>query len=574
MPSLVTSRRSPQRILVVDPSPAASQRLQEALRQDVTRHYELHWFAGVREALSVARAHDVDTVFMSYSLARNRRRDYLGMARRYRVSTPIIVYGAPLSAEAEAGLHAAGAFDYLAEDQWEPQALTRVLHYAGQLKQRNQHIIALRDFDPQTGIPSQQHCYRALLQQLERTRARGFQLGLLQINLDGFKAINNTLGRRVGERLLAEVVKRFQSVLAPGQRLYRLGDEQFCVSLTSDDARDALGDLVEELSAVHARPYSPQGHNLILGCSMGGATFPDTAGDVETLFRHTGAALHQAKKERGCSYRFYSAGLAQAAAQQIALEPELINALRNKELRLFYQPRVDISSGRIIGAEALMRWQHPERGLIPPGEFIPLAEKTGLIVPMGYWAIYQAGEDLKKMKAEGVNLQRIGINLSFRQFQDETLVPTIARLLTRGNIPPSQLEFELTETAMALNEQHVEHCIRELNRLGIAFSLDDFGTGYSSFAHLQKLPISTLKVDRSFVQGVCDSPDDAEIVRAIINLAHNLRKDVIAEGVETPEQLAFLREHGCDQVQGFHFGRPVPLETLCQQVKKPRRIQL
>ncbi|MFC6670399.1 putative bifunctional diguanylate cyclase/phosphodiesterase [Marinobacterium aestuariivivens] len=234
---------------------------------------------------------------------------------------------------------------------------------------------------------------------------------------------------------------------------------------------------------------------------------------------------------------------------------------------LFYQPRVDLRTGKIIGAEALMRWQHPERGLVQPDEFIPVAEKTGLIVPMGYWAIHQAGQDMRRFREAGFRFGSIGVNLSFRQFKDDFLAKTIRRIIDKNEIDPSRLEFELTETALFSDEAHVQSCLKELSALGIDFSLDDFGTGYSSFALLQKLPISTLKIDKSFVAGVNTSKDDEEIVRAIINLAHNLHKKVIAEGVENKAQLEFLIRHECDQVQGYFFSPPVPVEDFMRMLR-------
>lgn len=260
------------------------------------------------------------------------------------------------------------------------------------------------------------------------------------------------------------------------------------------------------------------------------------------------------------------------ATQLNGYDPELWRALQREEFELFYQPRIDLRRGSICGAEALIRWRHPERGLQQPDSFIPACEASGLIVPLGYWIIQEVGRNLPAMKAAGLD-GRIGVNLSFRQFQDRYLAPTIERLMRDHLMDTRTLEFELTETALCSDEEHVRSTISQLSSQGVEFSLDDFGTGYSSFSLLQKLPITTLKIDKTFVDGIPGNPDDEEIVRAIINLAHNLNKQVIAEGVETRAQLEFLIRHDCDQVQGYFFSRPVCLEQFLTLLSTNRRQQ-
>ncbi|WP_315981458.1 EAL domain-containing protein [Aliamphritea spongicola] len=271
--------------------------------------------------------------------------------------------------------------------------------------------------------------------------------------------------------------------------------------------------------------------------------------------------------------QLFASSLPDTEGEYNDLEPDLILALQKEQFELFYQPRVDIRTGTIIGAEALIRWRHPERGLIAPGEFIELAERTGLIVPIGYWVIYRAGMDMQAIKRAQLDIGRIGVNLSFRQFEDRYLSRTIQRLIEKYRIDTSVLEFELTESALFSNEAHVRQGIEELNQLGITFSLDDFGTGYSSFTLLQKLPINSLKIDRSFTSGVIEQQDDREIVKAIINLSRSLNIEVIAEGVETRLQHDFLIEHGCYQAQGFLYSRPMPFQdflTCCKTASFPR----
>ncbi len=559
-------------VLVIDPSPFSSHRIHDLLLTDPIRNYQVNWCASIREALAESRHHHTDLVILEHQLSQTEKKDYLGLARRNQLPVPIILLGERISTEHEQALVAAGASDYLCREDLSLDSLRRSMRYARDLRLRDSRIDRLMNYDELTGAPTRQYFYGRLIRRLDRARASGQQVGLMLLNIDGFKKVNNSLGHRIGDRTARDIASRLQQALKPGQKLARISEDQFTISLSSRDASGELEALIDRIRQLHRMPYEQLERRVILGCSMGCAIYPDTGRDLDELLRHAGTAMHQAKKERGCSFRFYSDGLSNDVANQIALEPELLTALRRQQFVLYYQPRVDLNSQKIIGAEALIRWQHPTRGMLYPGEFIPLAEKTGLIVPIGYWVVYRACKDIESMQAQGFDLQKVGINLSFRQFQDETLLPTIQRLISHSDVDPGRLEFELTETAVALNEQHVGHCINELSKLGLAFSLDDFGTGYSSFAHLQKLPINTLKVDRSFVRGVTDNPDDAEIVRAIINLAHNLRKDVIAEGAETPEQIAFLKENQCDQVQGYYYSPPISLDALCEMIRAEKQV--
>ncbi|MCW8887368.1 MAG: EAL domain-containing protein [Motiliproteus sp.] len=550
-------------ILVVDPSPVTSHFIHELLHCEDPSLYQINWCSSIKDALNEPRDNPTDLIFLDHNLSQTSNKNYLGKARQNRFPIPIVLLGNSVPCDEERSLIEAGASDYLAREQLNLYNLKRSIRYARDMKEREQRITELLDYDELTGAPTRQNFYRRLIRRMDNAKSSSQQVGLMVLNIDGFKRVNNSLGHRVGDMTVQEVATRLQKALKPGQQLARMSEDQFTISLVSHNAQNDMETLVDRIRQLHRMPYNQLERKVMLGCSMGCAIYPETGRDLDELLRHAGTAMHQAKKERGCTFRFYSEGLDTDIANQIALEPELLTALRRQQFVLHYQPRIDLDSERIVGAEALIRWKHPTRGLLYPGEFIPLAEKTGLIVPMGYWVVYKACKDLEAMLEQGLDINRIGINLSFRQFQDETLLPTIQRLISHTNVDPRCLEFELTETAVALNEQHVGHCIRELSRLGLTFSLDDFGTGYSSFAHLQKLPIDTLKIDRSFIRGVTDNADDAEIVRAIINLAHNLRKDVIAEGAETAEQIAFLRENQCDQVQGYYYSPPVSFEDFC-----------
>ena len=564
------NNQAPQ-LLIIAPAEPEFQSLAWPLLQAPVPGYRLTWSPTVREALQQARHSDFDLILLADCYANGSHHNALFLARHQRLNVPIIVIGQDLSLEDEERYIQLGAIDVLELNNVDLKVLRRAFRYADRLHQQESQIESLKLYDDLTGAPSRLGFSQQLNQLYEQASRNNEKLGLMMLNIDGFKRILNALGPEVGDDTISKVASRLQAGLDADHELARISDNQFALLLPGvDEVEEQLTKMIERISYLHQRPYRVQGHNLALGLSIGCAIYPDSANDIGSLVRHSGSALQLAKKERGCTFRFYQESNFEEAINQITLEPELLNALRQEQFELHYQPRVDLGSGRIVGAEALIRWNHPTKGLLYPDTFIPMAEKTGLIVPMGYWVFNKALDDLKLLDNQGCSLNKMGINLSFRQFQDDTLVPTIARLLSRSGIHPGRVEFELTETAVALNEQHVSQCIADLSTLGVTFSLDDFGTGYSSFAHLQQLPISTLKIDKAFIQGVTDNPDDAEIVRAIIHLAHNLRKDVVAEGAETAQQVEFLDHNRCDQVQGYHFSKPVPLPLLFKQLKQQR----
>jgi EAL domain-containing protein (putative c-di-GMP-specific phosphodiesterase class I) len=282
--------------------------------------------------------------------------------------------------------------------------------------------------------------------------------------------------------------------------------------------------------------------------------------------------MFEAKRDSGTSYRFYNRQLHISAGHQLKLEGDLRNALRSGELELYYQPRIDLITGEVRGVECLIRWNHPTRGLVMPDEFIPAAERSGLIVPIGYWVIEQACARLQESADLGFPGLVFAVNLSFRQFHDRKMTETIFRIIFNANVDTSLLELELTETAMMHDPDYAQRCLRELSQLGISFALDDFGTGYSSLTNLQHLPISLVKIDKSFVQALGETGDSEHIIRAIISLAHSLQMSVVAEGVETEGQLAFLRDQHCDEVQGYYYARPMPWPALLDFLQDRNRL--
>ena len=447
-----------------------------------------------------------------------------------------------------------GAQDWLARDSLTGEVLRRCLEYSRQ----RQALQALAERDPLTGIANRQGFQGLLQQRLQQNRGRGLLLGYL--DLDNFSHANDSLGHQAGDLLIQQVTERIKTVLAPQDNLARVGSDEFALLLDVSQSSARVEPMARALMEALAEPYWIQGESLTLGCSLGLA-YGRAGEDADPLLWHAHVAMQQAKRQDGCTYHLYDERTSSEVRSLADLEAELRRALRCDELELHYQPRQDLASGAIVGLEALVRWRHPSRGLLYPQDFIPLAEQSGLIVPLGYWVVARALRDLRWL-AEQDLLLHMAVNLSFSQFQDSQLLPTVQRLIEGCGVDARWLEFELTETAVMRRSDYVLDTMSTLGALGVRFSLDDFGTGFSSFVHLASLPITLLKLDKSFVSGMAVHPEQSKLVNAMINLARNLGLEVVAEGVETEAELALLQQFGCDQGQGYLISKSLPLPEL------------
>ncbi|MBH3340420.1 bifunctional diguanylate cyclase/phosphodiesterase [Pseudomonas mendocina] len=455
----------------------------------------------------------------------------------------------------------AGVSDWLVRSRLSLDMLRRCLRYAREQGNLKHTLQRLAEQDPLTGIANRQGFQTLLAARLAECGGRGLVLG--HLDLDNFRHANDALGYQGGDRLILQVVARLKGLLQPCDQLARLGSDEFALLLDVRRDPQRVERLAERVTEVLGEPYWVDGESLLIGCSLGLAHARAGEG-ADPLLWHAHIAMQQAKSQQGCVFHVYDERLNRGARSQADLESELRRALRRDELELHYQPRLCLESGRIVGLEALVRWQHGERGLLSPSEFVPLAEETGLIVPLGYWVISRALRDMQWLRGRGLPALHMAINLSFRQFQDSQLLPTLSRLIEERGIDAQWLEFELTETAVMRRSDQVQQTMLALGRLGVRFSLDDFGTGFSSFVHLNSLPITLLKIDKSFVGGMGERPENRQLVRAMINLAHNLNLEVVAEGVENIEQLDMLRQFGCDQAQGYLISKAVPLTELAR----------
>jgi diguanylate cyclase (GGDEF)-like protein/PAS domain S-box-containing protein len=421
--------------------------------------------------------------------------------------------------------------------------------------------------DTLTGLPNRALLLDRLGQALTRAARRTTLVGILLMDLDRFKEINDSLGHSAGDAVLKEVAGRVRRALRDSDTVARLGGDEFCIVLEELDSRDKVAVAATKLGHLFGAPIAAEGQEMFTSASIGLAVYPDDGGTIEDLIKHADIAMYDAKHAGGNTYRFYSRELHARSADHVGMGAALRRAVERNEFVVHYQPQIEIGSGRPVGVEALLHWRHPELGLLPPSQFIHAAEEIGLIVPIGEWVLKTACAEVKAWQQAGLPQLSVAVNLSARQFRDSQLAAKVAGTLAVTGLSPRFLDLEITESVIMSDTGHTINALTRLSDLGVRVSIDDFGTGYSSLAYLKRFPVNKLKIDRAFVRDIPDNKEDAAIVQAIITLAKTLELGVLAEGVETGEQLAFLTDLKCDQYQGFHFSAALPPKELLELMR-------
>jgi diguanylate cyclase (GGDEF)-like protein len=474
----------------------------------------------------------------------------------------------------------AGAFDYIMKPldiRHVEAAVERALKQSSLLKEKRRYkdqleqllsertaeVNRLAYYDTLTGLPNRTLFEDRLEQAVAVAQRGGRKLGILFVAIDQLQKIN-TLGHLAADNVIKEAAGRLRSCVTERDTVARFGGNEFALMLTRIQGTNAVTEIIGSVREAMKASFNPDGQQLFATASIGVSLFPHDGEQSHVLLKNAGAALYRAKKAGGDHYRFYTADMHAKASKQFALETSLRQAIDNEELLLHYQPCAAVDSQKITGVEALVRWRHPQLGLVSPAEFIPLAEDTGLILPLGEWVLRTACRQNREWQNRGFPPVRVAVNISARQFKQPHLAETVLQILAETGLAPEYLELELTESSIMDNADSAIAVLTGLKKEGITISIDDFGTGFSSLSYLKRLPIDALKIDQSFVRDLTTDPADAALVMAIVTLAHNLRLRVIAEGVETEEQLRFLHLLRCDEVQGYLFSKPLPAEELEQ----------
>ncbi len=438
-----------------------------------------------------------------------------------------------------------------------PVALEGFISDITEIKSYRERLEHQASHDALTGLANRNLLHDRLHQAIAHAERQRLQLAVAFLDLDNFKYLNDSLGHSAGDELLKLVAQRLKTCVREGDTVARLGGDEFVLVLVDQSGAEAVNHVVQRVLETASEPFFMAGREFNTSASLGVSLYPQDGNDAETLLKNADAAMYRAKAQGRNNFCFFTAEINAALHQRIALEHGLRQALDRGELLLDYQPKMELSSGALIGAEALVRWRHPEHGLLSPARFIPVAEDTGLIVPIGAWILRTACSQVQGWRSQGLQLNMLSVNISARQFRSPDLVDQIAETLRASGLPAGCLDLEITESLMMEDVQEFIARLHALKDLGLQLSVDDFGTGYSSLNYLKQFPVDRLKIDRSFVCDIASDPGDAAIVQAVIQLGHVLGLAVTAEGVETDEQLAFLRRHGCDEGQGYYFSKPL-----------------
>lgn len=545
--------RDPLSVLLVEDNPGDARLVQEALRSYSAADFRVERRASLSDAAGFIDDQVPDAIVLDLSLPDSEGLETLKTIRESAPGTPIVVVTGDVDRQRGVDSIQCGAQDHLVKSHPDlGSVLGRSLHFAVERGRLESEVHYLAKFDTVTGLPNRNLFLDRASQALSISRRQRRGVGLLFLDLDHFKSVNDALGHAAGDMLLTAVGERLTGCVRESDTVARLGGDEFVVLLTALDGAADAEQVARKIADALSEPFQVEGQQVFAAASIGISLYPEDGNDIETLLRNADAAMYRGKQDGRRQYRFYSSSMNAEALQQLILANELRHALDKGEFRLHFQPMVDLTSGEIRAHEALLRWQHPDLGMIQPNQILPMAEDTGILPMLEQWVVEQCIARLATLAFS----PRIAVNLSLRSKSGRDLLRGILDRLDHAGVRPGALELEISEKAIIDCFDDLGSSLQTLRDAGVRIAIDDFGAGQSSLSYLQQLPVDTLKIDRSFVRNLPEDPDSNTIVRAVIGLAHNLDLTVVAEGVEHEDQATFLREHGCDLAQGFHFGRP------------------
>ncbi len=546
------------KVLLIEDNPGDARLICEMIAEDPDAPFSVECAERLSHGLERLSAGHTGLVLLDLSLPDSLGLETFAKVYAHSPTVPIIVLTGNDDANVALSAVKSGAQDYLIKGRLDRELLLRSMQYSIERKRYQVQLEHQANYDALTGLPNRNLLHDRLKQSVYAQRMPR-AVAVVFIDLDHFKFVNDSLGHSIGDKLLQGMAQRLSKVLRDGDTVARLGGDEFVLILNDQSNEEMIYRAMQRITANLAEPIDVDGKELVVTCSAGISLYPQDGPDVDTLLKNADAAMYRAKEHGRNNFQFYTAEMNERVNERLALENALRRAIERKEFLLHYQQRVDLKTGAIVGAEALVRWLHPEWGLVRPARFIPLAEETGLIVPIGEFVLREACRQVRAWLDAGLKPGVVSVNLSARQFRQEGLVRLVSRVLEETGVDPGYLEMELTESTVMHSVEAAIATLQGLKSLGISLSVDDFGTGYSSLAYLKNLPIDKLKIDRSFVRDIGNGDDTGEgiLAQAIISLGHNLHLHVVAEGVETDAQVRFLRRHKCDEVQGFFYGEPV-----------------
>ncbi len=543
-------------ILLVEDNPGDAKLVEVLLTDMGEEQYRLTIADCMSEAMDLISREEFSVAILDMSLPDREGLDCISDIKSFRPELPIVVLSGRQDEEFALQTVKAGAQDYLTKgvDDWH---LIRALYYAIERKRLHDNVVYMAQHDQLTGLANRTLFRSRLEHAIHCAKRREDSVALLYLDLDHFKPINDGLGHEMGDKVLIEIAKRLSHAIREVDTIARLGGDEFAIILEGVVNTNSAIAVSEKVISTITTPLEIDSHILYVGVSIGIAIYPHCGKDVETIVKNADSAMYKAKHNGRNQYQFYTKEMNHRALDELTMEMQLREALDKEEFLLHYQPKLDVQSGKLTGNEALLRWKHPEQGLIYPTRFIPLLEKSGMISEVGRWVLETACKQHVSWSKQGVPVGKIAVNLSGQQLLQRNFSDTVCNILNETELDPHLLEVELTESLLIQNSTATMKILEALKSMGVSIAIDDFGTGYNSFNYLKRFLVDTLKIDRSFIQNVTETGPESYITSAMIHMAKDLGINVIAEGVEKKEQLDFLREQDVDEIQGFYLSPPV-----------------